>query len=58
MHMHECIKTYTYVLLCITNIIFKKQVMNSRGGSWGTWEKLEGGGELEVLQIQCIHIQY
>lgn len=32
--------------------------MNSRGGSWGTWEKLEGGGDLEVLQIQCIHIQY
>lgn len=24
--------------------------MNSRGGSWGTWEKLEGGGELEVFK--------
>lgn len=35
-----------------------KQVMNLRGGSWGTWAKLEGRGELEVLQIQCIHIQY
>lgn len=32
--------------------------MNLRGGSWGTWAKLEGRGELEVLQIQCIHIQY